>query len=523
MSRFLPNISIPGVTKTKADEPASTEANATKSKTAHFENNVPRILILFVDGTGQDSTTRQTYNREKLEGEDKEPQKSAVGALPPTNVVRGHSLSLLQQIANTEVSEQYELYRAAWHAAHDKRPSNQESTIYPYYIPGPGTAKGWKTAADNLKDQAFGTSVVKEGYTWILDNYESGAFIILVGFSRGSFVQRCLSNSDIGFPEALRPTIQEHPNKGVSLEVPPNRAKDVDAIFNAYINQDLDQPHEQHVKLLKKYQDLPHAQVKIAGMICFDTVGSTSNLELTCLPNSRYWSSNTHGEEGTFMGFKTARIPPCVQRYYEPRSIDEGRPLFRPTPVIPSHDDQDWMVMFFNGVHSDVGGGMDDPALSLIPLFWSLDRLFDIIQSCHSELAKADIEFIADYVRHRARGTSEPWGEGPIGPTAWFFAGPKGMLLTPRTLPTERIAQYPNNYKRHFTSGMPAAFLQRDPAGPKAKELDATVRQHLKMLNSPAPNGLGPQEVAAKATQEAKDEEERLWKRMKNPESPVGH
>jgi uncharacterized protein (DUF2235 family) len=100
------------------------------------------------------------------------------------------------------------------------------------------------------------------------------------------------------------------------------------------------------------------------------------------------------------------KLPGAVDRCYHALALDERRQTFRPTRVKGAHE------VWFRGVHSDVGGGNDNEALSNIALCWMLQKAIavglpiagDAVPQASTVIdAAAPIRQPKDLIKNRAR------------------------------------------------------------------------------------------------------------------------
>ncbi|GAA1941152.1 DUF2235 domain-containing protein [Nocardioides marmoribigeumensis] len=210
------------------------------------------------------------------------------------------------------------------------------------YLTGVGTA-GYKT--DRLLGGAFGFGLfanVKTAYRWLALNYEAGDEIFVFGFSRGAYTARSLAGmiGRVGLltGEALvdgrlgeacqRYQLREHPKPEWS-------------------------PPEQFRK------EFCHDEVPIQFLGVFDTVGALG------VPGAV-----RRGHQ-----FHDVRLGSAVVTARQALAIDEPRMKFEPClweePVPPWEDGRIRQV-WFEGAHSDVGGGYGakECGLSDTALLW---------------------------------------------------------------------------------------------------------------------------------------------------------
>jgi len=219
------------------------------------------------------------------------------------------------------------------------------------YVSGPGTG-GF--LADRLIGGAFGLGLeanLSSAYWHLASNWEPGDQIYIFGFSRGAYTARSLVGliSRVGiltpeamiagrFPEALRLYKQRPPRDGV-----PPQSWQRFREQNCYPEQ---------------------ATVDFLGV--FDTVGALGVPGLTAFRH----------------GFHDVHLTPNVQCARQALAMDERRRNFEPclweVPVEPGCEYRPDFCrvkqVWFEGSHSDVGGGYPECGLSDNALRWMIDE-----------------------------------------------------------------------------------------------------------------------------------------------------
>jgi uncharacterized protein (DUF2235 family) len=213
-----------------------------------------------------------------------------------------------------------------------------------FYDRGLGT--GWRKLSGNICGAGISKNIL-ECYTFIFDNYEAGDQIYLFGFSRGAATVRSLSSFIHYFgimpksrPELIAKAYKIYKSKGES-----NRK----------------------VKA-KKFISTHHTMwTRIKFLGCYDTVAALGlpikplSVLITKIPMFRY-------------AFHNFKLSETVENAYQALAIDDERETFHPilwdTDVLPY---QTIKQVWFCGMHTDVGGGYDEQALSDIPLVWLKD------------------------------------------------------------------------------------------------------------------------------------------------------
>ena len=195
---------------------------------------------------------------------------------------------------------------------------------------------------------------VRALYTWIVEEYRPGDELFFFGFSRGAFTVRSLAG-------LIR-------NCGIlRLE----HARRVDEAYAMY--RDRSEPKSPNgreaVAFRAAYSHALETPIKCIGV--WDTVGSLgvpTRGPIGALTRRRY-------------GFHDVRLSRYVEHAFHALAIDERRKPFAPTiwgvresdvrnPARRQVVEQVW----FPGVHSNIGGGYADTALSNLAFLWLLDR-----------------------------------------------------------------------------------------------------------------------------------------------------
>ena len=216
-----------------------------------------------------------------------------------------------------------------------------------YYHPGVGTGR-W----DHLSGGAFGVGLaanVRDGYRFLVDNYEPGDDLYFFGFSRGAYTARSIAG-------LVR-------NCGVLRRH--NRDRLADA-FRLYRNKK-DKPSGMTSTLFRSAFSY-EPTIEFIGV--WDTVGALGIPPigpgflhpLLNLVNKR-WS------------FHDTQLSSRVRGAYHALAIDERRSAFKPTlwkkkPEVDQILEQVW----FTGVHCNIGGGMADTSLSDLALLWMVEK-----------------------------------------------------------------------------------------------------------------------------------------------------
>lgn len=206
-----------------------------------------------------------------------------------------------------------------------------------HYLPGVGTS-AWQ----QIRGGIFGWGLsdkIAEAYLWLMEHYQVGDRIFLVGYSRGAFAARSLS----GLIDRLGLLRLEH-------------IENFDACYQLYRRGTR---REQN-----RFKAQFSTPIQIEAIAVWDTVGSLG------IPLGSFKQLNRY-----LWGFHDTRLASNVKRGFQALAIDEHRADFIPTlwsPKLEVHQsiEQRW----FAGSHGDVGGGTES-TLSTHSFQWIIDSL----------------------------------------------------------------------------------------------------------------------------------------------------
>ncbi|MBL1077862.1 DUF2235 domain-containing protein [Nocardia sp. 2] len=292
-----------------------------------------------------------------------------------------------------------------------------------YYISGPG-ARGFTT--DRLLGGAFGLGLeanLSSAYWQLALNWEPGDEIYIFGFSRGAYTARSLSGmiARLGiltyeafingkYPEALKiyQSKKAHPD-------------------------DPDPPEWEEFRKANCYPD----PVKINFLGVFDTVGAMG------IPGVTAWRHRFHD-------VRLSRIVHCARQAL---ALDERRRNFEPclweVPVELAekyYRDDRVKQVWFEGVHSDVGGGYRECALSDITLRW-------MVAEAQAEGLAFDHERLATLLEHCADGPEHYRRHDSLG-VPYLCLNALRLLRNPRN---RRF--YWDSWRRVFAQGDQNSFV----------------------------------------------------------------
>ncbi len=203
---------------------------------------------------------------------------------------------------------------------------------------------------------------IKEGYRFIVNEYEPGDQVILVGFSRGAFSARCLA----GFV-ATCGVLKNH-----LLDVADLRDRQtINDLWGLYKGR-ADHPAALVAYRAKECHPFDPANVSAVGV--WDTVGSLG-VPWEVFESDRL-AAQFNEREQRMLGFLDTELPSGVAKGYHAVALDEQRMPFVPTLWTgPRLNDGSIHQVWFAGSHSNVGGGFENTGLSNIALDWMIRRL----------------------------------------------------------------------------------------------------------------------------------------------------
>jgi uncharacterized protein (DUF2235 family) len=217
-----------------------------------------------------------------------------------------------------------------------------------YYHPGVGTSR-W----ERLSGGAFGVGLsrnVFDAYRFLVDNYQSGDWLYLFGFSRGAFTARSLAG-------LIR-------NSGILRRENADRIDEAWALYRS----NADKPAGVASTLFRAaYSHQP--RIHFIGV--WDTVGALGVPAL-----GPRWLQPIVARLNSPYQFHDTKLSTRVNGAFHALAIDERRKAFEPTlwHQQPGADQQELRQVWFTGVHCDIGGGYAETGLSDIALLWMADR-----------------------------------------------------------------------------------------------------------------------------------------------------
>ncbi|PWY93557.1 peptidoglycan binding domain-containing protein [Aspergillus sclerotioniger CBS 115572] len=218
----------------------------------------------------------------------------------------------------------------------------QEIPQIVYYQKGVGTGLGDKYfGVRNTGVAGIGLSAnVRAGYGFLVDNYTPGDKIYFFGFSRGAYTARAIA--------------------GLVCELGLLTPRGMDNFANVYddfYNRKLPVYDDEKRRQLGFRDRLPRFTVQIIGV--WDTVG---------FHKPWLWS-------GEKLEFRNTLLSRGVRYAFHALALDEERSAYQPTLWHEPEDGderQELLQVWFSGVHTDVGGGGEDPRLANVALGWMI-------------------------------------------------------------------------------------------------------------------------------------------------------
>ena len=220
-----------------------------------------------------------------------------------------------------------------------------------FYDSGLGT--GWRKFTGLAGGRGFGRNL-REGYEFIFDNYQAGDRIFLFGFSRGAATVRSLS----AFLHMF----------GI---LPKSRRDLIGEAYKIYKDGDADKRKRRAAEFVARHRTM-WTTVTFVGV--WDTVAALGlpikglDAVINWLP---FWKHRFHNYE----------LSRCVEHAYHALAIDDERKTYHPVlwdrlPDAREEDDARTVMqqVWFAGMHSDIGGGYAEAALSDIALEWMVQR-----------------------------------------------------------------------------------------------------------------------------------------------------
>lgn len=218
-----------------------------------------------------------------------------------------------------------------------------------HYVSGVGTR--WY---NRVSGGVFGVGLdrnIKDGYSRLVDLYEDGDEIYVLGFSRGAYSARSL----VGM---IRNVGLVHKQQ--------NRRRQNNIInqgYELYRTRDEGADSPSATVFRKEFSRESRVQVHFLGV--WDTVGALG------VPLRSFGWFNARRYE-----FHDTELSGTVENAFHAIAVDEHRSNYQSTLWAPKNKpNQRLEQVWFSGAHADVGGGYKDARLADIALHWMAARL----------------------------------------------------------------------------------------------------------------------------------------------------
>ena len=213
---------------------------------------------------------------------------------------------------------------------------------------GRGLGTGLRRLTGNVGGLGISRNV-QECYEFIFDHYESGDQIYLFGFSRGAATVRSLS----GFIHMF----------GM---LPNSRRELIGQAYKIYKIENSERREKAAVAFREKHNLKHWTKIRFLGV--WDTVaalGLPVKSLAGLIDKLPFWRHKFHN----------FALSESVEHAVQALAIDDERRIFHPVlwePQIREH--QTMQQVWFCGVHTDIGGGYPESALSDIALEWMVQK-----------------------------------------------------------------------------------------------------------------------------------------------------
>ena len=214
-----------------------------------------------------------------------------------------------------------------------------------FYDPGLGT--GFRKITGNVGGMGISHNI-KEAYAFLVEHYQAGDQIYLIGFSRGAATMRSLSSLIHHF--------------GI---LPRSRPKLINQAYKIYKSRS-EEPLEKRAGDFVARHHTMWTRIRFIG--CYDTVAALG------LPWAR--ASAVLDRFSLFQHkFHDLKLSESVETAVQALAIDDERKTFHPVLWEPEcMDHQTVHQVWFTGMHTDVGGGYSEHGLSDISLNWLTEQ-----------------------------------------------------------------------------------------------------------------------------------------------------
>ncbi|KAF2500618.1 hypothetical protein BU16DRAFT_502560 [Lophium mytilinum] len=295
-----------------------------------------------------------------------------------------------------------------------------------YYHFGVGAKGG---VVDRVVGGAIGEGVgenVREGYSFLCNNWAPGDEIFLIGFSRGAFTARSigglvgqiglLTKKALGSLAEVFTDVQHRRDPHYRPKYPDVPFPDKPSADDPYYAEELGR------------RGLSRLNIPIKAIAVWDTVGSLGMPRIPLLTRLRL-----QDPESKHMAFYDTKLYNCTENAFQALALDERRAAFSPAVwEKPEGNRTTLRQVWFPGVHSNVGGGYDDQQLANITLAWMMAQLEPFLDMRMQYVLEQDEENEEYYRKHRER--ERPWSFGELyNSMSGIYAIGGGTTRTPGT------------------------------------------------------------------------------------------
>lgn len=284
-----------------------------------------------------------------------------------------------------------------------------------FYGPGVGTK-----AFEKVSGGVFGFGLfdqIKDGYKFVIDKYQPGDQVVLVGFSRGAYSARCLASfiAECGM-------LRKAPVATSKAEKGPN----VDDLWDLYKGRYDSDAARKALATYVAENCLPRDPKAVAAVAVWDTVGALG------VPwevfDEKALAAAINDKEKKMLQFLNTNLPSEVARGYHAVALDEQRVPFEPSLWDgPRLADGGIEQVWFAGSHSNVGGGFANTGLSDIALDWMIRKL------------RANHGLQLDNIVLSPEGLWSPPEQTSMDKVFSRFTSDKINLTTPRVVPPNAV------------------------------------------------------------------------------------
>lgn len=244
---------------------------------------------------------------------------------------------------------------------------------------------------------------IRETYAFLANNYANGDEIFLIGFSRGAFTARSVAGLVAGvglLTKAGLPHLAEVSRDFQHRRDPDYRPANPDIPFRGKPSAS-----DPRYRETMEREGLTRLNIRIKAVGVFDTVGALGIPRVGWL--DRFGLQRQDTKEYTFYD---TNLDNCIENAYQALALDENRSSFSPAVwEKPPNNTTNLRQVWFPGVHSNIGGGLEDQGLANISLAWMTSQL------------EPFIEFDPDYILDCYDDTRMYYKETNQKPRPWSF------------------------------------------------------------------------------------------------------